>query len=296
MTNENLRTKIETLRTNFKANDDRRDAGLATTVTGVQRIDNLSYGPDPRWHLLDLYLPTNVSGPIPTIINIHGGGWCYGTKETYQFFGLSWAQRGFAFVNANYRLAPDVVFPGELDDVDRYVHWVAAHADEYGLDPNNVILMGDSAGGQMAEQYATILTNPTYRHLFDYQLTNLKFRALALNSAAVFVLDPGMITDAVTAYFSPEIVAQQRDRLTTEAYLEAPFLPTIICTATADFLRNNSAKLDGFLTAKKIPHQFQMFGTPDDPRGHVFLVDQKDAFGRQANDEQAAFFRRYLVK
>ncbi|RRK09788.1 alpha/beta hydrolase [Lactiplantibacillus garii] len=286
---------IQQLRHDFKANDDRRDAGLPTEVAGVKRLNNLPYAGDDVWHQLDLYLPTGVTGPLPTIINIHGGGWCYGTKETYQFFGLNWAQRGFAFVNPNYRLAPDAVFPDQLDDVNAYVHWVAEHAADYGLDPNNVFLMGDSAGGQMAEQYAAILTNPVYRAKFDYQPTALKFRALVLNSAAVFLLDPGMITAAVAPYFPPRIVKTQRARLATEDYLQAPYLPTFICTGTHDFLRNNAAKLDGFLTAKGIPHVFKMYGTPTDPKGHVFMVDQKDPVGQQATTDEQAFLRAYLV-
>src|SRR5699024_718156 len=164
---ENITEAILQMRKQFKTQDDKRDAGLPTEIPEVTRIDDLSYGPDPKWNLLDIYLPKNVTKPIPTIINIHGGGWCYGTKETYQFFGLNWAKRGFAFVNANYRLAPDVAFPKELDDVNQYVHFVAQHADKYNLDKSNVFLMGDSAGGQMAEQYVTILTNPKYRQLFD---------------------------------------------------------------------------------------------------------------------------------
>lgn len=85
-----------------KKSDDARDAGLPREVPGVRRIDDLSYGPDPKWHLLDLYLPENVEGKIPVIINVHGGGYCYGTKETYQFYGLNLAAHGFAFVNPNY--------------------------------------------------------------------------------------------------------------------------------------------------------------------------------------------------
>ncbi|MCB5222052.1 alpha/beta hydrolase [Lactiplantibacillus pentosus] len=296
MTEKDLKQAIIELRTAFKTNDDARDAGLPREVAGVERLDDLSYGPDPKWHLLDLYRPTDAPRPLPVIINIHGGGWCYGTKETYQFYGLNWAQRGFAFVNPNYRLAPDAVFPDELDDVDRYIHWVADHADEYGLDRNNVFLLGDSAGGQMAEQYAAILTNPDYRDLFGYQLTDLHFRAVVLNSAAAFPLDEGMVTGAVAAYFTPEAIQKQRDQIEAERYIQSNYLPTFICTATEDFIRNNSAKLDGFLTAKGIEHVFKMYGDEKHPRGHVFLVSQKDDIAKQATDDEMAFLNAHLSK
>ncbi|HIY93980.1 alpha/beta hydrolase [Companilactobacillus sp. HBUAS56275] len=287
---------IMDFRAGAKASDDKRDEGLPTEVDGVKRINDISYGPDSKWNLLDLYLPKNVEGPIPTIINIHGGGWCYGTKETYQFYGLNWAQRGFAFVNPNYRLAPDVVFPEEMDDVDRYIHWVADHAAEYGLDTNNVFLIGDSAGGQMAEQYTTILTNEKYRQMFGYELTDLHFRAVALNSSANFMFDPGTITDVVSAYFTPTVLESRHEQVDTEEYINDDFLPSFICTANNDFIRNNSVKFDGFLTAKKIPHVFKMYGDDQNPREHVFLINQKDTIAKQANDDEMAFFKKYLAK
>lgn len=293
---EKTKAGILKIREEWKQSDDQRDAGLPTEVPEVKRINNLAYGPDPKWNLLDLYLPQKVTGKIPVIISIHGGGWCYGTKETYQFYGLGLAKRGFAFVNPNYRLAPDVVFPAELDDVDRYIHWVAAHADEYNLDKKNVFLVGDSAGGQMAEQYTAILQNGQYRQKFGYQLTDLKFRAVALNSAAVFLLDPGVISGAVKGYFTDEILKTQRDLLDTEKYINENFLPTFISTANKDFIRDLSIKFDGFLTGKKVEHVFKEYGDQKHPRPHVFLINQKDQIASQANEAEISFFKKFIEK
>jgi Esterase/lipase len=278
----------------FKTGDDKRDEGLPREVEGVKRIDDISYGPDPKWNLLDIYLPENVKEPIPTIINIHGGGYCYGTKETYQFYGLNWAQRGYAFINPNYTLAPESTFPKELDEVNLYIHWVADHAKEYGLDINNVFLIGDSAGGQMAEQYIAILTNPEYRKLFGYELTDLHFRAVALNSPATFLLDSGVISGAVKGYFIDDSAAT-KEKLNVEKYITKDYLPTYISTATEDFIRNNSIKLDGYLAAKGITHICKMYGDEKNPRGHVFLINQRDDIAKQANDDEMEFFNKYRV-
>ncbi|MGM9906039.1 alpha/beta hydrolase, partial [Lactobacillus sp.] len=131
MTKEELAEAVIKLRSEFKASDDKRDEGLPTEIPEVERINDISYGPDPKWNLLDIYLPKDRTGKVPVIISIHGGGWVYGTKETYQFYGMGLAKEGFAFVNFNYRLAPDVQFPSELDDVNRVMHWVAEHGAEY---------------------------------------------------------------------------------------------------------------------------------------------------------------------
>ncbi|MBP2058641.1 acetyl esterase/lipase [Lactobacillus colini] len=291
---------VSDIRINWKKNDDKRDSGLPTEIPEVQRYNDLQYGPDEKWNLLDLYVPKNVEGKIPVIINIHGGGFVYGTKETYQFYGLGMAKRGFAFVNPNYKLAPEVEYPGELDQVVDYIKWVDEHADEYNLDRNNVFLIGDSAGGQMAEQYTAILTNPAYRKEMGYDLSNLKFRAVALNSPATFITDVenGLMTGAPAAYFNENIQndPQKMKQLHVEEYITADFLPTFITTANRDFIHDCSIRLDGFLRAKGIEVICKSFGDEEHPEPHVFLINQKDELASQANDEEAEFFRRHMDK
>lgn len=292
-----MMTTIAKIRKDWKASDDKRDSGLSHDLAGVKRIDNLRYGKDPKWNTLDLYLPENVKSSIPVIIQIHGGGWIYGTKETYQYYGLGMAKRGFAFVNPNYILAPESKFPQELDQVSEYIHWVDQHADDYHLDRNNVFLVGDSAGGQMAEQYTAVLTNPVYRQKFGYSLTSLKFRAIALNSPATFMLDPGMIMGATAAYFDPRIMKkpEMRDLLNVEKYIDSNFLPTFIATANRDFIHDCSVRLDGFLRAKGVEVIQKSWGDEKHPEGHVFLINQKDELAKQANDEEADFFKKHIV-
>ncbi|CCI84493.1 triacylglycerol lipase [Lactobacillus pasteurii DSM 23907 = CRBIP 24.76] len=296
MVDEKILEAVELFRAECKKNDDKRDSGLPHDIDGVKRIDDIQYGEDPKWNLLDLYLPEDVTGKLPVIINIHGGGWIYGTKETYQFYGLGMAKRGFAFVNPNYKLGPEVQFPKELDQVDQYIHWVADHADEYNFDKNNVFLIGDSAGGQMTEQYTTILTNSEYRAKFGYELTDLNFRAVAMNCPASFILDPGLITDGPNAYFTKEIMEdpENRDKMDVEKYITSDFLPAFIATANQDFIRDCSIRLDGFLRAKGVAVIQKSWGDAENPRGHVFMINQRDDLADQANDEEAEFFRSHM--
>ncbi|WP_304401562.1 alpha/beta hydrolase [Lactobacillus hominis] len=298
MNQNEILSAVNQMRADCKANDDKRDSGLPHDIPEVKRIDDLQYGPDPKWNLLDLYLPKNKTGKLPVIINIHGGGWVYGTKETYQFYGLGMAKRGFAFVNPNYKLGPEVQFPKELDQVNQYIHWVDKHADEYNLDKDNVFLIGDSAGGQMVEQYTAILTNPDYRQKFGYNLPDLIFRTVALNSPATFMLDKGMISGATMAYFTPELMQDEkiRDLLNVEKYITSDFLPTFISTANQDFIHDCSVRLDGFLRARGVEVIQKSWGDKKQPESHVFLINQKDELASQANDEEAEFFKKHMNK
>ncbi|MBR1622682.1 MAG: carboxylesterase family protein, partial [Pseudobutyrivibrio sp.] len=82
------------IRKMFAEGDDKRDAGL-TTPDDVERFDDIIYGEDTKWQVLDVYRPKNVQGKLPVIISVHGGGWVYGDKERYQFYCMSLAERGF---------------------------------------------------------------------------------------------------------------------------------------------------------------------------------------------------------
>ena len=112
----------DTMRKEWKVNDARRDAGL-TTPDDIQRFDNLLYGSDPVWNILDVYRPREKQGKLPVIVNIHGGGWVYGDKDLYQFYGMTLAQRGFAVVNFTYRLAPEAKYPAPLEDTNDVIGW-----------------------------------------------------------------------------------------------------------------------------------------------------------------------------
>ena len=273
--------------------DNSRDAGLATELPEVKRINNIKYGKDDKWNLLDIYLPKQEKEVFPVVINIHGGGWVYGTKETYQFYGLNFAKNGFAFVNPNYKLAPDVVYPQELNQVDEYMHWIDDHAEEYHLDRNNVFITGDSAGGQMAEQYVAIVTNPKYRKIMNYKNLNLKFRAVALNSAACFMMEPNATNGFISLYFTDTALKNHSNDLNVEKYITSDFLPTYLTTGKNDPLHDNQFMLAGFLKAKNVPVIVKNYGDSDHEEGHVFLINQKDPIANQANKDEMNFFKKY---
>lgn len=292
---ENILKAAKAMNAMCKENDDKRDAGLPHDIPEVERFDDIAYGPKEKWNLLDVYLPRKRGKKVPTIISIHGGGWVYGTKETYQFFGLSLAKNGFAFVNFNYQLAPEVEFPSELDDINRAMHWVATHGSEYHLDLDNIFIIGDSAGGQMAMQYLTILTNDDFRQKFGYEKPNFIVRAAAINCGAAFLNLPGMIEGAPQAYFTDNVLETKKDMLETEEYITQDIPPLLLTTANQDFIRDCTVRLDGFLTAKHINHVFRSYGTPEEPKTHVFNYNVKDPVATKCNLEILDFFKQYLA-
>ena len=99
----------------------------------------------------DLYLPAGA-GPFPAIVNVHGGYWRRGARETYQYWGPYLVERGYAGFTISYRLTKPGIkrFPDAANDVRAAVQFLRGNAEELKLDPGRIALWGNSAGAHLA--------------------------------------------------------------------------------------------------------------------------------------------------
>jgi acetyl esterase/lipase len=100
---------------------------------------------------LDLARPKASGGKIPAILCIHGGGFRAGKREGWDARCKLLAEHGYVAATATYRLAPKFPFPAAVEDVKAAVRWLRANADKYGIDPEKIGVVGDSAGGHLAQ-------------------------------------------------------------------------------------------------------------------------------------------------
>jgi acetyl esterase/lipase len=124
-----------------------KDAGGGRVAAGV------AYGEGPR-RQLDVYAPRTVGKGRPVVIFFYGGSWNSGTRNGYGFVGRALAARGYVTMIPDYRLVPEVRYPAFLEDGAASVRWAAAHASDYGGDPNKMVLVGHSAGAYIAAMLA----------------------------------------------------------------------------------------------------------------------------------------------
>lgn len=111
---------------------------------------DIPFGDDPR-QKLDVYLPDgDADGPRPVVVFVYGGSWRDGEKSRYTFAGRALAKLGAVVVIADYRLVPQVRFPGFVEDNAAALSWARENAESYGGDPDRIFLAGHSAGAYNA--------------------------------------------------------------------------------------------------------------------------------------------------
>lgn len=272
---------MQKIRLDWGASDAKRDAGLVTPPD-VEREDNIQYGDDPVYQTLDVYRPRGA-GVLPVIVNVHGGGWVYGTKEVYQYYCMSLCNGSgaaleggragvFAVVNFNYRLAPEHPYPAALEDTASVFKWAEDNAARYKLDTRNIFAVGDSAGAHILSLYAA-----TYKEN--------KLRAVALNCGA-YRGPKGDLAQAVC----PQGDAR---RLNALRKIRNNFPPAFCMTATGDSLKSECAALFRTLIKAGVPCQCRLYGDAEHKLPHVFHVDIKRSEARECNKEEIEWFERW---
>lgn len=282
------------LRRKFKKNDDERDADFRTPE-GVVRYDNLSYGPNKKWNVLDVYRPRNVEGELPIIVSVHGGGFVYGDKERYQYYCMDLALRGFAVVNFSYRLAPKSKYPAPLSDMTRVFKWMKKHADEYGMNLNNIFAVGDSAGAHILASYAALMTNETYaeklKSMYGLRIENtLCLSGVGLNCGEYV----GRVSEEIMSVYLPTGSDDEYDLVDLPQYITSKFPPAYMMTAPGDFLKDRPYVMIKAFTENNVPFIHRMYGNEARPLGHVFHCDLKLPEATQCNDDECAFFKSLI--
>ena len=99
-----------------------------------------------------IYRPSGPPRAWPTLFYIHGGGWNGGSNDTARTDYRWYANHGWLVISAQYRLATatDHTWNQAPGDVACALAWTARNAAQLGVDPNRLVLAGDSAGGNLA--------------------------------------------------------------------------------------------------------------------------------------------------
>ncbi len=124
------------------------------TITPTQMTTEVYSHADGEELSLDFYrsaFAKDNTGPArPCIVVIHGGGWDNGDRTQLASWNSRFVAEGYVVAAIDYRLAPKFIWPAQHDDVLAAISWLKTNAVRLGLDPTRFVLLGRSAGGQLA--------------------------------------------------------------------------------------------------------------------------------------------------
>lgn len=211
----------------------------------MEVLTSLSYAEDHPRQKLDVYLPSTGKGPYPTILAIHGGGFRACSKELYQEIGPHYAKQGYAFVAINYRLIPGDNYPAQVEDSFCALAWLHANHEEYGFDPNRVVVIGGSAGGYLAAMLSTVNNPNIYLEDCPYDYPSGK----ALHAGVIYYgfydftkiddFPDSEVNGSLTMFWGApydEIPIERLEEMSPIKQIDGSEPPLILLHGTADYL------------------------------------------------------------
>lgn len=221
-----------------------------------QKIYNLKYGEHQR-QKMDVFLPSDYPENSPVVLIVHGGAWTLGKKEHMIQIQKMLFKNNIPSINMNYRLvskSKKITYKEQLEDIGSAITKFNSLAQKAELQPNNYIILGESAGGHLAL-------------LYGYQNPDQIKKIISLSGPTDFY-SPEYLHSFYSKYSSPTVQKMvgtkfHRENLSEEFKKASPIanisnVPTLLFQGNQDFLVNQKQglALDSALTAQNIPHKF----------------------------------------
>jgi acetyl esterase/lipase len=146
---------------------------------------------------MDIYNAPKAAKPTPIVINIHGGGWNHGVKESQTGFN-TFFKMGYAVANMEYRLTGQATAPAAVEDTRCALIYLIKNAKALNIDVNKIVIMGGSSGGHLALM-GGLLGND---HRFDVNCPGVE------NIKVAAIIDKYGITDVWDWAYGPNITSK----------------------------------------------------------------------------------------
>ena len=141
--------------------------------------ENIAYCSMNEAEIMDFYYPKveSLGSPFPVVLYIHGGGWSKGDKTDLGRYQDALSEKGIAVAAVNYSLAPENIFPTNIQDLKCAVRHLRANAAAYNIDPDRIGGYGGSAGGHLVSLLGTS-SNITDWDVGDYPGVSSSLKAV----------------------------------------------------------------------------------------------------------------------
>ena len=301
-----LIVKIMQVSWKFCDKSDKKRTATQTPPENVVNVKDIPYIDDGNpYHKFDVFYPEGkiAKEGLPVIIDIHGGGWMYATKDLNEYYCMELAKKGYCVFSLSYRLVPDVTVNEQIKDCTEALAFIRANMKDYPANKKTVMLTGDSAGGQLA-LYSTILNNnPDAREIFGTVDTKLNIKCLLLTSPVTYAKSGGWFS-----IYTKKMWGKDYETKSTYNYMDLNEImeltndmpPTYFITSSGDTLAHDqTVNAYNYFVEKGYECEIEDFTDLKDGKKlpHVFSVlDPFDEYGQKAIDNALDYYQKSLLK
>ncbi len=254
---------------------------------------------------LDVFRPDDAGPALPTVFWVHGGAFIAGEKEPIRDYLRVLASHGFTVVNVEYTHAPEAIYPGPVVQVNQAIAHVIENAVDFHVDPERIVLAGDSAGAHIAAQTAMAIAQPGYADAAGLPA------AVAPGQLAGTVLFSGPYDPTTVDYHNDQFgffmrtvmwaYSGTKEFLHDEEFLytslpqhvDREYPPTFVSTGPADPLLAQNEEWAAALKEAGVDVTPLFFDTATTPEtvGHEYQLSLHTPQAKQAMVDQVAFLR-----
>lgn len=237
----------------------------------VKLISDVQYGKDAPNSQMDIIMPKKIKSgdKLPLIIWTHGGGYIAGDKKHKNAYLARIAERGFIIANMNYALAPAHKYPVPLIQEKQAAQFMKRNTFHLPIDFNQIIIGGDSAGAQIAAQFAAIQTNELLRKEMQEEavFTSDDIKGVIL-FGGLYDMDTVRATkfprieDFMESYTGEkywERDFKQIDQMSITQQVTGKYPPTFLTVGDADPFESQAKELVKVLQENQVPNSTSFF-------------------------------------
>lgn len=298
--------KIMQVSWKFCDKSDKKRMATQTPPENVVKVKDVEYLDDGNpYHKFDVFYPegTIPKEGLPVIIDIHGGGWMYASKDLNEYYCMELANKGYCVFSISYRLVPDVTVYEQIKDCTDALAYINSNMKNYPANKKTVMLTGDSAGGQLA-LYSTILNNnPDAREIFGTVDTKLNIKCLLLTSPVTYAKSGGWFSIYTKKMWGKDYKAKAAyNYMDLDEIMELAnnMPPTYFITSSGDTLAHDqTVNAYNYFADKGYECEIQDFTDLKDGKKlpHVFSVlDPFDEYGQKAINNALDYYQKSLLK
>lgn len=238
---------------------------------------------------LDIYTANDATEPQPILLWIHGGGYVGGDKSCVEPWAhIIAAKQKIAVISVNYCLAPEQHYPCPIIQVGEALRFLSDNRERFNLDTSRIFLAGDSAGAQIASQFAALVYNENMRNEMKITppIESNRLKGVILccgfyNMDTVIKSGFPAIKTFMWAYTDCKKLAKyaRKDEMSTVKHVSEGYCDVFLTCGNADPFLNQAREMEKALLDAEIGGEIYLPQTKGRKLGHEyqFLVGTPEA-------------------